>query len=305
MEILDGKYISNNDKNLYVKILGEGNPAVVIEPNWGSLSIEWEDIQRELAKYTTVVSYDRAGYAESPVASNPRTSMQIATELYTILINSGIKGPYIFIGHSGGGLYVQHFLKLYANETAGLVLVDSISNNDLAFDELDTPKYQEIMSVKTQIANLNKFADMKKEEFESIIIPLLQQIYQKYPEYLKQSFIAYQSEQTFYKTIVNELEKREESLQHFNQLSLFTNIPIIVLCHDYELMLDLTRKLGLPENEARIVEELWLENSKDLLNLSTDSEFRIIKGATHNIHIDKPKAIIDAVLDIIEKIKNE
>ncbi len=305
MEILDGKYVSNNDKNLYVKILGEGSPAVVIEPNWGSLSVEWEDIQRELAKHTTVISYDRAGYAESPVASNPRSSMQIATELYTILMNSGIKGPYILVGHAGGGLYVQHFLKLFANETAGLVLVDSISQNDLAFDELDAPKYQEIMSVKTQINNLNRFADMKKEEFESVVIPLLEQIYQKYPDYLKHSFVAYQSDQTFYKTVVNELKERKISFEHFKQLSLFTNIPVIVLCHDYEIMIELTKNLGLPEEEARIVEELWLENSKDLMNLSTDSEFRIIKDSTHNIHIDKPKAVIDAVLDVIKKIENE
>ncbi|MFC2130757.1 alpha/beta fold hydrolase [Bacteroidota bacterium] len=305
MDIIDGRYIGNGDKNLFVKILGQGNIPVVIETGWGSLSFEWEAIQKELAKNTTVITYDRAGYAESPSSSFPRASAQVAGELYTMLKTSGVPGPYILVGHNGGGLYMQHFAKMFANEVAGMVLVDSISQFDDKFDKLDAPKYQEIMSHQTKTKNFRQYAEMEKKEFEKMIIPMLGTIFENYPDNIKETMITYQSDQDFYKTILNEMETRDESLELINQQSIFTNIPVKILCRDFKVMIDFACQLGVPEDEARAVEELWLQNSKDLLNLSTDSKFEIVKNAGHNIHIDNPAVVVKSILDVMKKASIE
>ncbi|MFH1050216.1 MAG: alpha/beta hydrolase [bacterium] len=301
MEVLDGKYISNGEKNLYVKIIGEGIVPVVIEPDCGGLSLEWEDIQRELSKHTTVISYDRAGYAESPASKNPRISPQIAEELYIMLKNSGVTGPYVLVGHGMGGLYVQHFAKMFANEVAGMLLVDSRTEFDDEFDKLEIPNYQKIMSHQTKINNFRTYSEMEKPEFQKTVIPYILSVYKNESDPFKDAFIEFQSEQSFYRTILNELGARDESLKYIRQLSIFTNIPVKVLCHDFEVMVQLSKNFGVPEEESRIAEELWLKNSKDLLNLSTNSEFEIIKGSGHNIHIDKPEAIVGATLKILEQ----
>jgi len=305
MEVLDGRYISNGEKNLYVKILGNGDYPIIIEPDCGGLSLEWEDIQRELSNYTTVISYDRAGYAESPSSNNPRISPQIAEELYIILKNSGVPGPYVFLGHGMGGLYVQHFAKMYANDVAGMLLVDSNTQFDDEFDKLEIPNYQKIMSHRTKINNFKIYSEMDKSEFKNNVVPHVVKMYEKYPEYLRDAFIEYQSEQSYFKTILSELEGRDESLKYIRQLSIFTNIPVKILCHDYAIMLELANTFGVPEAEARVAEELWLKNNKDLLSLSTNSDFEIIKSSGHNMHLDSPQAIVKAAIELLEKVKSE
>jgi len=300
MDIIDGRFIGNGDKNLFVKILGEGSPVVVIEPDWGSLSVDWSLIQTELAKKTTVVTYDRAGYGESPKSSFPRASAQVAGELFTMLQNSGLKGPYIFLAHGGGGLYIQHFIHMFANEVAGIVFVDSVSVNDMEFDKLDAPEYQKILSVDTRINNFNKYIDMNKKEFEAMVLPLLNNLYQHYPEDAKQQMVTYQSDQNFFKTIVDELETRAESIELLSSLSLFTNIPVRVLCHDHKVMFELSKQLGVPDDQARMAEELWLKNSKDLLKISTDSDLLMVEGAGHNIFVDNPNVILESIDYVIE-----
>ena len=76
MEVLDGKYIANSDKNSYVKIYGEGDQTIVLEPDLGGLTVEWEYIQREVGKFATVLSYDRSGYGESPKSNFDRSLHQ-------------------------------------------------------------------------------------------------------------------------------------------------------------------------------------------------------------------------------------
>ena len=102
----------------------EATPAVILEGGFGSGIASWSPVQREIAKFTQVVSYDRAGMGQSDSGPNPRDAKQVATELHTALQKAGIKPPYVLVGHSLGGPYVRVFANMYPNEVAGLVLLD-------------------------------------------------------------------------------------------------------------------------------------------------------------------------------------
>src|SRR4029077_6722675 len=106
--------------NLYC--MGSGSPTVVFDSGWGDWAPAWSKVQPEIAKWTRVCSYDRAGTGFSDPGPMPRTSVHIAEELRTALRHDGIGGPYILVGSAFGGDNVRTFADLYMDEVAGLVL---------------------------------------------------------------------------------------------------------------------------------------------------------------------------------------
>ncbi len=128
-----GTAIDVNGRRVYYTILGEGAPTVVIEAGLGTASPEWWRFQEELSKTTRVITYDRAGYGWSEPVLDPRTSEAIASELKEFLDCLKIESPLVLVGHSQGGLYVNHFCRLYPELVAGVVLIDPVSPNDIRF----------------------------------------------------------------------------------------------------------------------------------------------------------------------------
>jgi pimeloyl-ACP methyl ester carboxylesterase len=113
--------------NLYC--LGSGSPAVVFDSGWEDWAPSWSIVQPEIAKWTRVCSYDRAGAGFSEAGPMPRTSVRIATELRTALHHAGVRGAYILVGHAFGGDNVRTFADLYMDEVAGLALIDADSDD--------------------------------------------------------------------------------------------------------------------------------------------------------------------------------
>lgn len=86
----------------------------------------WEVLFNQLPANVNVFAYNRPGYCKSSSAESVRTSDNIVNELRHTLQQQEVKPPYILIGHSLGGLYMQHFARQYPNEVKGLVLVDAV-----------------------------------------------------------------------------------------------------------------------------------------------------------------------------------
>ena len=72
-------------------------------------------------------TYDRAGMGYSEPGPLPRTAERFAGELHTLLQQARIEGPYVLVGHSAGGLTARVFAHAYAEDVAGVVLIDSMS----------------------------------------------------------------------------------------------------------------------------------------------------------------------------------
>ena len=109
---------------LQLLVGGQGSPAVIFEGGFGAGIASWSTVQKDVAAFTQTVSYDRAGLGQSDPGPKPRSAKQIATELHAALQKSGIKPPYVMVGHSFGGIYVRVFADMYPKEVVGLVLID-------------------------------------------------------------------------------------------------------------------------------------------------------------------------------------
>jgi len=128
---------------LKINCTGNGSPTVILEAGLGDVSIEWSRAQQEIAKFARVCSYDRAGYASSDAGPMPRTSVQIAKELRTLLQNARKAPPYLLVGHSFGGYNVRVFNGNYPGEVTRILLVDSTQEDQY---ELLPPAWGKIYS---------------------------------------------------------------------------------------------------------------------------------------------------------------
>src|SRR4030065_545691 len=84
---------------LHLYCMGEGNPTVVLEAGAASSSLMWYFVQRDVAGFTRVCSYDRAGFGWSDPASGPLSPEQGAVGLDTPLKAAGGPGSYVLGGH--------------------------------------------------------------------------------------------------------------------------------------------------------------------------------------------------------------
>jgi pimeloyl-ACP methyl ester carboxylesterase len=117
-------------QNLHIETLGESGPTIVFEAGLGNDSSTWKSVIGPIAKFARVVLYDRAGLGQSLPMLNknsPVTADQVAIKLRKLLATADIPPPYMLVGHSLGGLYVQMFARKYPNEVSGVALLDSAS----------------------------------------------------------------------------------------------------------------------------------------------------------------------------------
>src|SRR5207247_5863962 len=111
-------------RRMHVRVHGSGGPTVIIETGLGSREYAWHGIQDELARSTTVVTYDRAGYGWSPPGPWPPMVDKVVDDLQAVVRALDLPEPLILVGHSLGGIYVRAFARRHPEEVAGLVLVD-------------------------------------------------------------------------------------------------------------------------------------------------------------------------------------
>ena len=113
------------DRQVEITQIDRGASVVVFENGLGASMDMWNRVFPEVAKRTTVFAYNRPSYGDSDAVVTPRDGAHIVDELRALLRARGLTPPYVLVGHSLGGLYMQLFARKYPNEVAGLVLVDS------------------------------------------------------------------------------------------------------------------------------------------------------------------------------------
>jgi pimeloyl-ACP methyl ester carboxylesterase len=109
---------------LFYQLHGRGNPAVVIDVGVGESLQSWSKVVADLSQTTSVLVYDRAGSGRSEMGPLPRNAKTEAADLKALLRNADIRGPYVLVGHSLGGLNMQVFAGDYPADVAGLALLD-------------------------------------------------------------------------------------------------------------------------------------------------------------------------------------
>ncbi len=109
---------------LLIHMMGERQPAVIMDSGLGETSRAWAKVQPLVAEFTQAISYDRAGLGQSEPGPEPRSADTVANELHRLLERAEIPPPYVLVGHSLGGIHILTFAGLYPDDVAGMVFVD-------------------------------------------------------------------------------------------------------------------------------------------------------------------------------------
>jgi pimeloyl-ACP methyl ester carboxylesterase len=119
-----GRLFDVGGHRLHAECRGAGGPVVVLESGIAASSLSWSLVQPEIATFTKVCAYDRAGFAWSDAPSCPRTFATIVNELAALLDRLTPRERLVLVGHSFGSFVVAAYASRAGRRVAGLVLID-------------------------------------------------------------------------------------------------------------------------------------------------------------------------------------
>ena len=119
-----GVLIDVGGHRLHATCAGEGSPVVLFESGIAASSLSWAVVQPEIATFTRVCAYDRAGLAWSDAPTCPRTFDRIVDELSAMLAEIAPRDRFVLVGHSFGSFVVRAYATRHPDRVAGIVLID-------------------------------------------------------------------------------------------------------------------------------------------------------------------------------------
>ena len=114
-----------NARQVEYALTRHNTTPVIFENGLGGQIDWWREVLPAISRDTTTFVYNRPGYGNSDPISTPRDGSHIVEELRSLLRSKDLSPPYILVGHSMGGLYMQLFARRYPDEVSALILVDS------------------------------------------------------------------------------------------------------------------------------------------------------------------------------------
>lgn len=247
---------------------GKGSPTVLLDTGSGESYASWKQFIENIAKETRICAYDRAGYGQSEPGPLPRDSGRETEELYLLLNKAGIKGPYLLVGHSLGGLNMQVFADRYPKLVAGMLLLDPPPLGWLAGDNF--PELREMYNQQAQALQA------QAEAARSAVDPQAK------------------AQADFLAMLASEMnEMFAGSFQQASGIKSFGDIPLTVIASTQA-----NPNFGLA---ARAYQQYWITQSKELAEKSTRGKFLLAEGSSHHIHLDAPLLVHEAVRELIQE----
>lgn len=109
---------------------GMTSPSIVLVNGAGGPLSGWSRVYGPLLKYGTVTAHNRTGIGRSSRPTEAQTGALIVGTLRDLLAEIHAEPPYVLVGHSLGGLYVNLFARLLPGEVAGVVFLEAAHPDD-------------------------------------------------------------------------------------------------------------------------------------------------------------------------------
>ena len=300
-----GRMINIGSHSLHLFSSGAGSPAVILDSGLPGTALSWTFIQDEVAKFTRVCSYDRAGLGWSEPGPKPRTSAQVANELRTLLQNAGIPPPYVLVGHSFGAFTMRLFAAHHPSEIAGMILADGLhpaewhpaSEHQLrglsrAVRFARRGAWMAAVGVPRVIFFLGRIGVAKfarklgllasggaLRAAESLFLPV-----SKLPSRFHAVIGSFWSHSNSYHALADQMEALPESARQVSSATSFGDLPLIALV----------------ASNSRPPRSM---STEEVARLSSQGKLIVASGSGHWIQIDQPSLVIDAILHIITQVR--
>lgn len=261
-----GHLVDIGGHRLHLWCTGEGAPAVILDTGLGGSTAGWGLVQPEVAGFTRVCSYDRAGMGYSDPGPSPRTARRIASELAELLARGGITGPVVLVGASIAGFDVRVFASDHPERAAGLVLVDA-SHED---DAHDVPWMARFVPVLSTLGVLRLFGVSFDQGIESLA-PSVRRFAR-----------ATRFRAAGYQAAADEIIHIGESAEEVRSSRRKLTIPVLVV------------------TGARGADENWQRLQQDQASLSERGCLIVAQQSGHVVAIDQPDLVVNAIRTVVE-----
>jgi pimeloyl-ACP methyl ester carboxylesterase len=260
-----GKLVDIGGHRVHLYCTGSGSPTVMVVG--AGFSFDWALVQPEVARFTTICTYDVSGAAWSEPAAGARMSCRDrVTEVHKLMAAARLATPVVLVGLSLGGCVARLYAAEFPVEVAGMVIVDHAFSPDpphAASGERSTTApvviYQAPIVVTAEdISNFKQLPE-SVQQFHRWAVSL--------------------------KPVLPSWEDAEECLAQVKSAGYpLDNRPLVVVSTN---------------NQARGYARLQAE----LLRLSRSSTQMIADRSFHAVEIDQPEVVVAAIRRVVESVR--
>jgi len=261
-----GRLVDVGGHRLHLWCTGAGEPAVILESGLGGSTAGWGFVQPEVARFTRVCSYDRAGLGYSDPGPSPRTARRSARELEQLLDRSGMAGSFVLVGASSGGFTARLFASERSERVAGLVLVDA-SHEDQA---------HEIPGIAPFVAFLSSVG----------VLRVLGVSFSLPPESLAPPVRGFARATEFraagYRAAADEILHIRESAAEVRSARRLLTMPVVIV------------------TGARGSDATWRQLQRDQVGLSQRGCQIVADQSGHVVQLEQPEVVVEAIRAIVD-----
>ncbi len=288
-------------QGIHMRVEGRGSPVVVLEAGIAASSVSWSLVQSRIAEFTTVISYDRAGFGWSEATPTGPTALDAAHSLSCLLDASGQMGSFVLVGHSFGGLIARLFAQHYPNRTAGLVLLDPVVREE--WREMSAAKERMLgrgvmlsrrgawlaragvvgFALKMLTGGSRRIPKMMAKlsagKGSGVADRLVGEV-RKMPKEHWPAIAQHWSQARSFAAMADNLENLPASVRQLDEAQTMGDLPVTIL----------TAARPIPEHARDVA-------------LSTRSCQVILPRSGHWVQLDAPDAVVDAVRRMVELVR--
>ncbi len=288
-------------RHINLNCAGSGSPTVILMAGLFSWSLVWYKTQPDIARSARVCGFDRAGYGFSDPAPKPQIISEVVEDLHKALQAGSIAGPYVLVGHSLGGVEARVYAQRWAAQVAGMVLVDTSPAAEGLIDE-NQPDFDEASGRESYAASMLHCALLagrgalgpSSSEFKDCSATLPSDTPDAFRKVWPRFFTEYYFADKV--SLMSSLYSHRYDAADHHRLGA---MPLVVLSIEHPWDTGNAAGARLDRSYGKI----WNALHADLAHLSSHGVHRIIKGSGHEIQLDKPQSVIDAVDEVLRQLR--
>ncbi len=294
-----GKMIDIGGRSVHLDCRGHGSPTVVLESGADtSGSALWFPVHRQVASFTRVCSYDRAGLMWSESAGDgPRDPVAVVSDLQRTLRTANESPPYVMVGASLGGPFTMIFTKYHGSEVAGLVFVDAAHPDQTDRLAAATGHPEEGIPAALKVLRYLVWTGLPR-----LLIP--EPTVKELPPDIVRAIGAYQP--VSLAASFDEAQAMESTLREAGTFRDLGDRPLAVLSRGKPWSAySETERAGTSMTREQFdrMQQVWSEMQMEEASWSTQSTHRTLDDSSHVIQLERPDAVVDAVRAVVSQVR--
>ena len=297
-----GQAVDIGGRSLNIYCSGSGSPSVILDTGGSAPGYSNMPLQKLISNETRTCWFDRAGLGWSDPSPVAQTSATIAADLHELLRVTKIAPPYILVGQSFSGFNVRVFTKAYPSEVAGVVLLDSVQEDQQQYEPRSTlAPVNRLPAVVRDV--LCRAVPLSTKVGLIRLLMSVSRLDRRVPSGFTPSEAAVLTRlESQPKAIVASSGCRawEKSADEARAAGSLGNVPLVVLTAGRPLT------IGDPAKDREIQEfyEIWVHQLQPrLAALSTRGKQVIVENTSHDIAGDMPSVAVEAVRQLVSETR--